>query len=238
MKRKMLALAAAVLFPAGAANADVATHCATSDPVGVFACASFSVAFDNATGQITVRIQNTDIWAEDNGLNPPGHGYAISGFGILSPAVTGGSLASVVSDGALVEGTNPGGQWNFDTNIDGIFVTAGSDLSGINGGIWGCYGTAGNRRFRTCNAGGDTNVGHVVFTFNTDLAGTNSDASSAEIAFRAQGGAWSYRCPREGEPCGVTTTTPEPISMFLLGTGLLGVGGVNLRRRRRNQLDA
>ena len=85
MKRQLLALAAALMFPAGVANADVPTHCAPSDPAGFFACASMLVSFDATTGVITVKIQNTDVWAEENGLNPAGWGYSITGFGITAP---------------------------------------------------------------------------------------------------------------------------------------------------------
>jgi len=34
--------------------------------------------------------------------------------------------------------------------------------------------------------------------------------------------------------CGTTSTVPEPISLVLLGSGLLGIGGVRLRRRRQS----
>jgi hypothetical protein len=42
------------------------------------------------------------------------------------------------------------------------------------------------------------------------------------------------------ERCGgpPTEVVPEPITMILLGSGLLGVGGAQARRRRRNALDA
>ncbi|HSJ30821.1 MAG TPA: PEP-CTERM sorting domain-containing protein [Longimicrobiales bacterium] len=41
------------------------------------------------------------------------------------------------------------------------------------------------------------------------------------------------------ERCGLPTeVVPEPITMILLGSGLLGVGGAQARRRRRNALDA
>lgn len=239
MKRAMWALAAALAIPAGAAHADVPTHCAPSDPAGVFACASFAVSFDATTGVITVKIQNTDIWATDNGVNPVGHGYTLTGFGIQAPAITGASLAGVGTEGAVsTYGDDPADEWDFTTSFAGFTVEAGADPGGVNGGINGCNSMFGNQGFNTCSGG--VNTGHVVFTFNTTM--TDWDASAAQIAFRAQGGEWSYRCAdvdgTNGGPCPPTHTTPEPMSMLLLATGLVGVGGVGLRRRRKNGIDA
>lgn len=240
MKKMMWAVAAALAVPA-AAQADVPTHCAPSDPAGVFACASFAVSFDPVTGVITVKVQNNDVWAADAGINPLGHWYGISGFGIQSPAITGASWggAPTTEGAAAAFGTNPGDSWDFTTNVDGFTVEAGGDATGINGSIFGCNGTAGGKGFTTCD--GAVNSGWVVFTFNTTM--TEWDASSAMIAMRAQGGAWSYRCADEAVPNGElctppTNTVPEPMSVLLMATGLLGVGGIGLRRRRRNLIDA
>jgi hypothetical protein len=73
----------------------------------------------------------------------------------------------------------------------------------------------------------------VQFTFrnvdpNLDFRDYNFEFFGVEMA----GGHW-VKGSGAGVPTTPTAVVPEPITMVLLGSGLLGIGGVNLRRRRR-----
>ncbi|MDH4349322.1 MAG: PEP-CTERM sorting domain-containing protein, partial [Gemmatimonadota bacterium] len=93
-----------------------------------------------------------------------------------------------------------------------------------------------------------------TFTFTiTNWQGTTADFNNLGFAIHGQGGPngcstklviqadGSANSPDPNDPavqaCG-TTVTPEPVTMSLLATGLAGMGGAGLVRRRRKQADA
>lgn len=163
-------------------------------------------------------------------------GQLITAVGLTAPDIQGAaSLPTTLAGGATATG-NPASLWQIRNspgpgNIGGI-VEFSVSTQNVNGGILGCDAANANPTdfFRTCGSGQ-----FVVFSFTT----TNVwDASSAEVAWKAQSigpNDISLEC-RTSDGSGsqhFCSVVPEPFTMALLGTGLVGVAGGAIRRRRK-----
>lgn len=141
----------------------------------------------------------------------------------------------------------PGGGWQNGFSASGGQITnpgpAGSETwllgasMGGSGGILGCTDPTGN--------GADVSSCAGPLTFRFDFASTAGiRMQDLEFAFRAQSmGATGqstkcYTSDAQGsamacEPWTPPTATPEPATVVLMASGLLGVFGVARHRRRR-----
>jgi hypothetical protein len=194
-------------------------------------CAAISVttSFNSTTGRTTVLMSVTNM----SGTNGTFGGTVFTQIGIWN-LPNGNNGAAYVNGSLTVLNQN-----NVNVTSAWQLGTPGLSGGGIQPGVFGVDPTQG------INGGmvaGDT------YTFSFELTGlaSNYDLNTGGFALHGQGGfngcstklivdgaGTQNQGPYDPNCLPPTTTTPEPVTMTLLATGLAGMGGAGFIRRRR-----
>lgn len=242
MKRVTLGLAGLALAVSSPARADSFAWDNFCINDAFVVCASVRVNV-SATGNLTMQVWNLE--GMSFGGTPLGVAHTMTAIGLYHT----GAWAGTGTYNSAKYVTGAGG-----TDVTGFWSTRGaSDISTLGGvavglatgsrgndGINGCTQLPGGTKWLTCGSF----PGSPYMEFKFQLSGWDKNTMSAsefELRWHSQqigpNGAYSLKCDTGGYggygPC---SQVPEPFTIALLGSGLMGVGGVGFIRRRKKDL--
>ena len=237
--RVQLALAVTALAAAPAAGQDFVYYNACGNAAGTSlrVCASADVSLVGNT--LVMRVWNMEV---DGAIGTGSYGTEFGGWHVINAIGleyrgTGNGAGGSLSGARYVFGGGAGDytslQYWHGVDAGGrnpLKVELGSSSEGHREGIVGCTdpGPTHANHVMTCGSYGF--MPFVEFTFtNVD---PRINLRRYDFAFHGTQmyGGLNAKVYSPGTP---TEVVPEPITMGLLGSGLVGVGGVGLRRRKK-----
>lgn len=238
-RRIVQAFAVAIIAaaPAGAQQFLYYNACGFPDGSALRVCASADVFLSGST--LTMRVWNMEV---DGASGMSSYASEFGGWHTITSVGLDHRNGNRTGSGALSSaryifgsGENDFTALSYwqgvdDGAVNPLRVELGSTTDGHREGIVGCTDPGPERAGHVRTCGGYGFMPYAEFTFSQVDPRIYLGAYNFEFYGWQIAGNQTAKVSASGVP---TEVVPEPVTMVLLGSGLLGIGGAGLRRRRR-----